>query len=255
MTNSKETRVLAGQVAIVTGGGSGIGAATARLLAERGATVVIADRDDTAGAFIATEIEQLGHSAISVPTDVSQADDVSSVVEQARSLGPVSILVNSAGVTGPLGKRMHELSIGDFDRTLGVNLRGAVLLTREVLPDMLAAKYGRIVHVASIAGKEGNPGMTPYDASKAGLIGFVKGVAKEYARDGITVNAIAPAVIRGPMAEGEPQETIDYMLSRIPIGRMGEPTEVAETIAFAASPACSFTTGFVFDASGGRATY
>lgn len=247
--------VLDGQVAIVTGGGSGIGAATARLLASRGAQVVIADRDQEAGEAIAAGIVEVGGRAVAVPTDVSNPADVSAAVEHARSLGPVAILVNSAGVTGPLGKKAHELGIDDFDKTLGVNLRGAVLLTLEVLPDMVAAGYGRIMHVASIAGKEGNPGMTPYDASKAGLIGFVKGVAKEYATHGITVNAIAPAVIRGPMAEGEPQETIDYMLSRIPIGRMGEPTEVAETIAFAVSPACSFTTGFVFDASGGRATY
>ncbi len=244
-----------GQVAIVTGAGSGIGAATARLLASRDAQVVIADRDQEAGEAVAASIVEAGGRAVAVPTDVSNPADVSAAVEHARSLGPLAILVNSAGVTGPLGKKAHELGIDDFDRTLGVNLRGAVLLTLEVLPDMVAAGYGRIMHVASIAGKEGNPGMTPYDASKAGLIGFVKGVAKEYATHGITVNAIAPAVIRGPMAEGEPQETIDYMLSRIPIGRMGEPTEVAETIAFAVSPACSFTTGFVFDASGGRATY
>ncbi len=247
--------VLDGQVAIVTGAGSGIGAATARLLASRGAQVVIADRDQEAGEAVAASIVEAGGRAVAVPTDVSNPADVSAAVEHARSLGPLAILVNSAGVTGPLGKKAHELGIDDFDKTLGVNLRGAVLLTLEVLPDMVAAGYGRIMHVASIAGKEGNPGMTPYDASKAGLIGFVKGVAKEYATRGITVNAIAPAVIRGPMAEGEPQETIDYMLSRIPIGRMGEPTEVAETIAFAVSPACSFTTGFVFDASGGRATY
>lgn len=255
MTEAKVQKVLAGQVAIVTGGGSGIGAASARLLATRGASVVIADRDQSAGEAVAEEIVQSGDEAIAVATDVSHADDVATVVERARARGTVAILVNSAGVTGPLGKKAHELGIGEFDRTLGVNLRGAVLLTLEVLPDMIAAGYGRIMHVASIAGKEGNPGMTPYDASKAGLIGFVKGVAKEYATHGITVNAIAPAVIRGPMAEGEPQETIDYMLSRIPVGRMGEPTEVAETIAFAVSPACSFTTGFVFDASGGRATY
>ena len=247
--------VLDGQVAIVTGGGSGIGAATARLLASRGAQVVIADRDQEAGEAVAAGIAEAGARAVAVRTDVANATNVSATVEHARSLGPVAILVNSAGVTGPLGKKAHELGIDDFDKTLGVNLRGAVLLTLEVLPDMVAAGYGRIMHVASIAGKEGNPGMTPYDASKAGLIGFVKGVAKEYATYGITVNAVAPAVIRGPMAEGEPQETIDYMLSRIPIGRMGEPTEVAETIAFAVSPACSFTTGFVFDASGGRATY
>jgi 3-oxoacyl-[acyl-carrier protein] reductase len=246
---------LAGQVAIVTGAGSGIGAATARLLVSRGASVIVADRDELAGERVASAIRESGGQSIAVATDVSDPASISAMADVARQHGPISILVNSAGVTGPLGRKTHELAIEQFDSTLAVNLRGAVLATMEVLPDMIAAEYGRIVHVASIAGKEGNPGMTPYDASKAGLIGFVKGVAKEYATQGITVNAVAPAVIRGPMAEGEPQETIDYMLSRIPMHRMGEPTEVAEVIAFAASPACSFTTGFVFDATGGRATY
>jgi NAD(P)-dependent dehydrogenase (short-subunit alcohol dehydrogenase family) len=120
---------------------------------------------------------------------------------------------------------------------------------------MKQQKYGRIVHVASIAGKEGNPGMSPYNTSKAGMIGFIKGVAKEVAPDGVSVNAVAPAVIRTPMNADTSEETLKYMLARIPMGRIGEPEEVAETIAFMASKACSFTTGFTFDTSGGRATY
>lgn len=243
------------QVAIVTGAGSGIGAATAKLLARRGAHVVVVDRNEQGATDVAAQISADGGEAVAVGCDISDEASVNAMVEKARSIGTVAVLVNSAGITGPLNKKAHELTIADYDKTLAVNLRGAVLLTLAVLPDMREAGYGRILHVASIAGKEGNPGMTPYDISKSGLIGFVKGVAKEYATQGITVNSVAPAVIRGPMSDGEPQETIDYMLSRIPIGRMGEPEEVAEVIAFAVSPACSFTTGFVFDASGGRATY
>lgn len=138
---------------------------------------------------------------------------------------------------------------------LSINLLGAIWLTQAALPVMKAAKYGRIVHVASIAGKEGNPGMTPYVLSKSAMIGFVKAVAKEVATEGITINSIAPAVIKTPMNANTSEETLKYMISRIPMGRLGEAEEVAEMISFAASPACSFTTGFCFDTSGGRATY
>ena len=143
----------------------------------------------------------------------------------------------------------------DYLKVLEINLFGTIWLTQSVLPSMKANKYGRIVHIASIAGKEGNPGMSPYNTSKAGLIGYVKGVAKEIATQGITINAIAPAVIRTPINETVSDEIQKYMVSRIPVGRLGEPNEVAELIAFAASKACSFTTGFTFDISGGRATY
>jgi NAD(P)-dependent dehydrogenase (short-subunit alcohol dehydrogenase family) len=247
--------VFQGQVAIVTGAASGIGAATARILAQRGAHVIAADLDQARLSTVADDIRASGGTVSPVPTDISDPDSVAALVSVAKQAGELGILVNSAGITGILGSRLHELPIEEFDRVIGINLRGAILLTQAVLPTMLAAKYGRIMHVASIAGKEGNPRMTPYDASKSGLIGFVKGAAKEYAGDGVLINAMAPAVIRSPMIEGEPQDVVDYMVSRIPMGRMGEPEEVAEVIAFAVSPACSFTTGFVFDTSGGRATY
>jgi 3-oxoacyl-[acyl-carrier protein] reductase len=244
-----------GQIAIVTGAASGIGEATARVLASRGATVVLADRNEeqlfqTAGSF-----DRAGLKVSSCVTDISDAESVKGLVAHSQALGDVTILVNSAGVTGPLDRPTHELGIDEFDATYGVNLRGAVLLTMAVLPGMIQQSYGRILHVASIAGKEGNPNMAPYNMAKAGLIGFVKGCAKEYATQGITVNAIAPAVIRGPMMDAEPREQIEYMLGKIPMRRLGEPGDVAEVISFAVSPACNFTTGFVFDASGGRATY
>jgi NAD(P)-dependent dehydrogenase (short-subunit alcohol dehydrogenase family) len=247
--------VFQGQVAIVTGAASGIGAATARILGQRGAHVIAADLDQARLSTVADDIRASGGTVSPVPTDISDPDSVAALVSVAKQAGELRILVNSAGITGILGSRLHELPIEEFDRVIGINLRGAILLTQAVLPTMLAAKYGRIMHVASIAGKEGNPRMTPYDASKSGLIGFVKGAAKEYAGDGVLINAMAPAVIRSPMIEGEPQDVVDYMVSRIPMGRMGEPEEVAEVIAFAVSAACSFTTGFVFDTSGGRATY
>lgn len=244
-----------GELAIVTGAASGIGAATARLLGQRGAHVILVDRErnkleDMERTFSAEALSVSSHVA-----DISKPEDIAALVDFARRRGAVSVLVNSAGITGPLDRKTHELAIEDFDTTYAINLRGAVMLTMAVLPDMITASYGRIVHVASIAGKEGNPNMAPYNMAKAGLIGFVKGCAKEYATHGITVNAIAPAVIRSPMAENEPAEQIEYMLGKIPMRRMGEPSEVAEVIAFASSRACGFTTGFVFDASGGRATY
>lgn len=244
-----------GQVALVTGAAGGIGLATAQILASRGAHVVMADVDLARLEVAAKQQQELGRSVHAAPCDVSDPTSVAAAVASAREAGPISILVNSAGITGLLGKPTHEVPIEEFHRVLGINLLGGILLTQAVLPDMIAAHYGRILHVASIAGKEGNPMMTPYDASKSGLIGFVKGAAKEYATQGITINAMAPAVIRSPMIEDQPQDVLDYMISKIPMHRIGEPGEVAEVIAFAVSPACTFTTGFVFDASGGRATY
>jgi NAD(P)-dependent dehydrogenase (short-subunit alcohol dehydrogenase family) len=244
-----------GQVAIVAGGASGIGRASALRLAELGARVVIADYAKEQLEVTLQELVAAGFDASSHVTDVSDPDSVQALVDHARTLGEVSVLVNSAGITGPLDRPVHELDLSEFRHTVEVNLWGTVYLTKAVLPGMLAAGYGRMMHVASIAGKEGNPHMSPYNISKAGLIGFVKGAAKEYATSGVTINAIAPAVIRSPMVEDQPEDTLNYMLGRIPMRRMGEPEEVAEVIAFAVSRACSFTTGVVFDASGGRATY
>jgi len=244
-----------GQVAIVAGGASGIGRASALRLASLGATVVLADYAEEPLKKTLAELTDAGHTATSLVTDISDPDSVQALVNHANTHGVVSVLVNSAGITGPLDRPVHELALDEFRRTVDVNLWGTVYLTKALLPQMLEAGYGRMMHVASIAGKEGNPHMSPYNISKAGLIGFVKGAGKEYATTGITINAIAPAVIRSPMIEDQPEDTLNYMLARIPMRRMGEPEEVAEVIAFAVSKACSFTTGVVFDASGGRATY
>ena len=246
---------LQGQVAVVAGAASGIGWATCQVLAEHGASVIMADIAEDQLRVRAAELEAQGAEISALPLDVTDPDSVQALVLGARDLGEVQILVNSVGVTGQLGRPAHEVSLAEFRRVIEINLVGAISLTQAFLPQMLTAGYGRILHVASIAGKEGNPNMTPYDTSKAGLIGFVKGAAKEYATSGVTINALAPAVISGPMVDSQPPEVRDYLISRIPMGRLGLPNEVAETIRFIVSPQCSFTTGFVFDASGGRSTY
>ena len=169
--------------------------------------------------------------------------------------GQIDALINTAGVVGPTNTKVEDVEWAAFERTVTINLFGTVWITQAILPHMKERGYGRIAHVASIAGKEGNPGMHAYNASKAGLIGFIKGVGKEVAAEGITINALAPAVIRTPMNADTSEETLKYMLGRIPMGRVGEPEEAAEILAFMVSRACSFTTGFTFDASGGRATY
>ncbi|MBM3542403.1 MAG: SDR family oxidoreductase, partial [Alphaproteobacteria bacterium] len=163
--------------------------------------------------------------------------------------------VNCAGITGRTNVKAHEVDLADFDEVYRVNLRAALVFSQAVLPRFLTRNYGRLLHVASIAGKDGNAGMTAYSATKAGLIGLVKSMGKDYAQTGVTVNALAPAVIRTPMVDALPQATVDYMTAKIPMGRCGELEEVAATIAWIVSPACSFTTGFTFDLTGGRATY
>lgn len=247
---------LAGQGVLVVGAGSGIGSGVARLLGTRGMTVVCVDRDAETAGRTAAQIVADGGRAHSVPADVADEDSVRRCFETATGeIGQIHAVVNSAGVQGPLGHPTHEVDVDGFDATYTVNLRGAFLVSKYALRHMIGHSYGRILHVASIAGKEGNPNMVCYSATKAGMIGMVKSQAKEYAASGITVNAIAPAVVQTPFLDTQPQSVVDYMTAKIPMGRTGTVTEIAEMIAFAISPACGFTTGFVFDASGGRATY
>ncbi len=240
---TSELTSFAGQNVLVTGAFSGIGAAAADLIEARGGRVFRLDIQDIS-------------KADSVKVDMGSEASIKSAVDQVlKSAGQIHAVVNSAGIAGPSSTNTEDVNWNDFLKTLTINLFGSIWLTQAVLPSMKANKYGRIVHLASIAGKEGNPGMSPYNTSKAGLIGYVKGVAKEIATSGITINAIAPAVIRTPINETVSEEIQKYMVAKIPVGRLGEPSEVAEIIAFAASKACSFTTGFTFDISGGRATY
>ncbi|MDM4761997.1 SDR family NAD(P)-dependent oxidoreductase [Galbitalea sp. SE-J8] len=245
-----------GYSVLVIGAAAGIGRQTALHLAERGVAVTVADRDEEGAARVAAEIRDAGGTALAALADVTDPASVrSAVLAAVDGHGDLHGVVNSAGVQGPLGRPSHEVEIDDFERTVRINLTAGLVIAREVIPFLLERGYGRVVHVASIGGKEGNPNMVAYSASKAGLIGLVKAQGKEYAQTGVTVNAVAPAVIRTPFLDSQPREVVDYMLQRIPMGRMGETSEVAATIAFAVSPACSFTTGFTFDVSGGRATY
>jgi len=249
-----ELREFKDQVVLIVGAASGIGRATAQLISSRGGTVVVADLDVAGLTSLQTEIGLNDNQVKSV--DMSSQSSihalVASVVAKHKQ---IDALVNTAGIVGPTNTKVEDVDWAAFEKTLAINLFGTIWLTQEVIPHMKARKYGRIAHIASIAGKEGNPGMHAYNTSKAGMIGFIKGVGKEVATEGITINAFAPAVIRTPFNAGTSDETLKYMLGRIPMGRVGEPEEAAEMLAFMVSKVCSFTTGFTFDASGGRATY
>jgi 3-oxoacyl-[acyl-carrier protein] reductase len=240
------------QVAIVTGAARGIGAAVARQLSSDGFRVAIADIDIDAATNTA---EDIGTSALGVELDVTDPESWTNAVGAiARDLGPVTALVNNAGIAGRSAPAW-ELSIEEWHQVIAIDLTGVFIGCRTVLPGMMEAGYGRIVNIASIAGKEGNPNASPYSAAKAGVIGLTKSLAKEVATRGVLVNAVTPAVIATPILEQLSQEHIDYMTSRIPMGRVGQPEEVAELIGFLCSDKLSFSTGAVFDISGGRATY
>ncbi len=237
----------------VVGAASGIGAATARFLAREGARVACLDANEQGAASVAKEI---GGDAVAAACDVTELASIDrAVASVAKAMGQIHGLVNCAGITGKTNVKGHEVDPADFDRVYAINLRGAFLLSQAILKHMLPHGYGRLLHVASIAGKEGNAGMTAYSASKAGLIGLVKSLGKDYPETGITINALAPAVIRTPMVDALPEATVKYMTDKIPMRRCGELDEVAAMIAWIVSPACSFTTGFTFDLTGGRATY
>ena len=257
MNNSAyEQSSFAGQIVIVTGAASGIGRASAELIAKRGANVICLDLNQVGLQEVVSKIKSNAGKATAKVLDISNQDQVFKIIEEIKKEnGKIDALINCAGLAGPTTDFVEDIKWPDYEKVLSINLFGAIWLTQAVLPTMKAQKYGRIVQVTSIAGKEGNPKMAPYNTSKSGLIGFVKGVAKENAQNGITVNALAPAVIATPINENTSEEMLKYMISRIPMGRLGEPNEVAEIIAFMASKACSFTTGFTFDISGGRATY
>jgi 2-dehydro-3-deoxy-L-rhamnonate dehydrogenase (NAD+) len=240
----------------VIGAASGIGKAAAVFMARQGVEVHCIDRDKAGADAAAKSITSDGGSAISHQADIAEESSARSVIDElVRSEGQIHGLVNCAAITGRTNVKAHEVELKDFDSVYRINLRGALILSQAVLPHMLEKGYGRLLHIASIAGKDGNAGMTAYSATKAGLIGMVKSMGKDYAETGVTVNALAPAVIRTPMVEALPEATIKYMTDKIPMRRCGELEEAAEMIAWIVSPACSFTTGFTFDLTGGRATY
>lgn len=231
--------------ALVTGGASGIGLASARRLAADGLEVAICDIDQDQVDEVASEFSS-GHQL-----DVT---DPSAVNDLVQSLQPIDVLINSAGVVGP-NMPVWEVEDDDWGRTIAVNLTGTFNTMRAALPGMRERGWGRIVNIASIAGKEGNPNLAAYSASKAGVIGLTKSVGKEAATDGVLVNSVAPAVIATPMNAETAPEVLDYMISKIPMNRVGEPEEVAALVSWLASDECSFSTGQAYDISGGRATY
>ena len=224
-----------GRVALVTGGASGIGGAVAARLREGGATVATFDRAEGAD----------------FTGDISRSADIAAAVAR---LGAVDILVNSAGIPG---RSLHTVDVSDeeWERVLAINATGSFYACRAVAPGMVERGYGRIVLIASIAGKDGNPMAAAYSASKAAVIALAKAVGKDLAGTGVLVNCVAPAVIETPILEGLSEEHIGYMVERIPLGRMGTAEEVAALVCWLASEDCSFSTGATFDISGGRAVY
>ena len=245
---------LHGQFAIVTGAARGIGYAVAERLLSSGATCCLWDRDAAALDDAARQLSAKG-TVQPVAVDVSNPESVERATASTfRFTDRIEILVNNAGIAGATGPTW-ELTPHDWQAVLQVNLFGVFLCCRAIVPAMIAQRYGRIVNVASIAGKEGNPNASHYSATKAGVIALTKSLGKEVARDGVVVNCVTPAVIETPILQGVPQSHIDYMLARIPMGRVGQPGEVAAMIAWLSSGDCSFTTAGVFDLSGGRATY
>lgn len=245
---------MAGQVAVVTGGGQGIGEAICRRLAAAGAKVGVFDMSAENANRVAKEI-----NGVAMVGDLTKEADLERVFgEVVKAAGPVSILVNNAGVASRKGRDVPiwESVREDWEYVMNINVTGLVLCMKAVLPGMIAAKYGRIVNIASIAGKEGNPKMAPYSASKAAVICLTKSLSKELIGKGdICVNSVAPAVIQTPILDQLNAEQINMMLSKIPLGRTGKPEEVAALVHFLASKECSFTTGQCYDISGGRATY
>jgi len=230
------------RVALVTGGASGIGAASAARLREAGAAVAVFDREGTDGY-------------LSLTGDIATSADVNAAVAKVEAeLGGIDILVNSAGVPGA-SLRTTDVSDEEWQRVFAINANGSFFMCRAVLPGMIERGYGRIVLVASIAGKEGNPMAAAYSASKAAVIAMTKAIGKDVAGTGVLVNCIAPAVIETPILDGLSQHHIDYMVERIPLGRMGTPDEVAALVCFLASEELSFSTGATYDISGGRAVY
>jgi 2-dehydro-3-deoxy-L-rhamnonate dehydrogenase (NAD+) len=244
------------QVAIISGGADGLGKGIAQRIASEGGKVVLFDINKTLLEQTITTFKNNGFIAEGYVVDISSESEVQKAIQQAEDkFGKIDIMVNSAGIVGPTNTKIIDYPVEEYDKIYSINLRGAFLMTKYAVKAMEKNNYGRILLIASIAGKEGNPFMTGYSSMKAGVIGLVKGIGKEYAQTGITVNGLAPAVIKTAMNENTAPEQLAYMTAKIPMGRLGTVEEVASLASWIVSKEASFNTGFVFDISGGRATY
>ena len=242
---------IAGRTAIITGGASGLGKAVAARMAAEGARVALWDLNADALEAAMAETGAVHVQALDV-SDLAAVE--AATAASAAALGKVDILVCSAGITGATVP-VHEFPIDSWMRVFEINVHGLFYCNRAIVPLMLANGYGRIVNIASVAGKEGNPNASAYSASKAGVIGFTKSLGKELAGTGVIANALTPATFESPILAQLPQSQVDYMRSKIPMGRLGEVEESAAMVCFMASDECSFTTASTFDTSGGRTTY
>ena len=241
-----------GRHAVVTGGATGLGYAIAQRLIQSGGAVTLWDRDEAAASKAATA---LGPRASAVTVDVSQHESVRAAVRATLQIAPkVDALVNSAGVTGP-NVKLWDYPVDDWREVMEVNLNGLFLCCREWAPHLRANNYGRIVNIASVAGKDGNPNASAYSASKAAVIALTKSLGKELADTGVRVNCVTPAAVKTAIFDQMTPEHIAFMLSKIPMGRFGTPEEVAAMVGWLCTEECSFSTGAVFDLSGGRSTY
>ena len=244
---------LEGRFAVITGGAAGIGLAIAQRMADSGARVALWDRDRAAAEAGAKSLAGEGHLAVAL--DVSSETDVAAATQKTTAaFGAIDIMVCSAGIPGP-SKTVADYGFEDWRKVFDVNMHGVFLCNRAVIAEMTRRDYGRIVNIASIAGKEGNPNASAYSASKAAVIGLTKSLGKELARTGIRVNCITPAAVKTAIFDQMTQQHIDFMLSKIPMNRFGKVEEIAAMVCWLASEDCSFSTGAVFDISGGRAVY
>ncbi|HEX7035737.1 MAG TPA: SDR family NAD(P)-dependent oxidoreductase [Pseudomonadales bacterium] len=240
-----------GRTAIITGGASGLGLDVARRIVAEGGQVILWDREPAALEAVIADVRPLCTAVV----DVARYDEVEAAAARAReAAGAIHILVNCAGITGPTAP-VKDFPVDGWHQVIDVNLSGTFHCCRAVIPAMIEAGYGRIVNVASVAGKEGNPNASAYSASKAGVIGLTKSLGKELATHDILVNAVTPAVFESPLLAQMPQSQIDYMRSKIPMGRLGRVEETTAMICFLISDECSFSTAATFDTSGGRTTY
>lgn len=241
------------QVAIITGAASGLGFAIASKLSQEGVKLALLDFN---GEKLHQMASQMMTATQTYVLDITNEGQVQQTIQEvAEYFGSVDILVNSAGITGQTNVKSHETPTEDVQNVFDVNFFGSYFTSKHAIPFMLKQNYGRVLHIASIAGKEGNAGMVAYSSSKAAVIGMTKVQGKEYAETGITVNALAPAVIYTAMVEAMPEEQVKYMTDKIPMKRFGSLEEVANLVSYIVSPMNSFTTAFTFDLSGGRATY